>query len=46
MNKMSKMSDITSYFQVNGNEIDVAHETKYHGVIVDEKLKWSMAGDV
>ena len=28
-------------FQVNGNEIDIFRETKYLGVMIDEKFKWS-----
>ena len=38
---MNKTSDMTLCFQVNGNEIDIVHETKYLGVMIDEKLKWS-----
>ena len=40
LGQMNKMSDITPCFQVNGNEIDIFHETKYLGVMIDEKLKW------
>ena len=38
---MSKTSDIIPCFQVNGNEIDIVHEMKYLGVMIDEKLNWS-----
>ena len=39
--QMSKTSDITPCFQVNGIESDIVREAKYHGVMIDEKLKWS-----
>ena len=38
--QMKRASEITLCFQVNGNEIDIVHETKYLGVMLDEKLKW------
>ena len=38
---MSKTSDVIPCFQVDGNEIDIVHETKYPAVMLDEKLKWS-----
>ena len=38
---MNKTSDITPCFQVNEDEADVVHETKYPSVVIDEKLKWS-----
>ena len=41
LGQMSKTSDITTFFQLNGNEIDSVHKTKYLGVMLDEKLKWS-----
>ena len=37
---MSKKSEITPCFQVNGNDIELVHETKYLGVMIDENLKW------
>ena len=41
LGQMNKTSKITPRFQVNGNEIDIVHETKYLGVMLDEKLKWN-----
>ena len=41
LGKVNKTSDITPCFQVNENEIDIVHETKYLGVMIDEKMKWS-----
>ena len=41
LGQMNKMSEITPCFQVNGNEIDIVHDTKYLGVMLDEKLKWN-----
>ena len=37
---MNKTSEITPCFQVNGNDIELVHETKYLGVMIDENLKW------
>ena len=41
LRKMDKTSDITPCFEVNGNKIDIVRGTKYLGVMIDEKLKWS-----
>jgi len=41
LRQMNNTSDITLCFQVNRNEIDIFHETKYLGVVLDEKLRWS-----
>ena len=41
LGQIHKMSEIIPCFQVNGNEIDIVHETKYLGVMLDEKLKWN-----
>ena len=40
LGQMNKTSDIIPCFQVDGNEIDTVSETKYLGVMLDEKLKW------
>ena len=37
---MNKTSEITPCFQVNGNDIELVHETKYLGAMIDENLKW------
>ena len=36
LGQMNQTSDITPCFQVSGNEIDIVHETKYPGVMLDE----------
>ena len=41
LGQMNKTSDITPCFQVNVNELDIVPETKYLGVMLDEKLKWN-----
>ena len=40
LGQMNKTSEITPCFQVNGNEIDLVHETKKLGVMINENLKW------
>ena len=38
LGQKNRTLDIPSCFQVNGNEIDIVHETKY---LPDEKFKWN-----
>ena len=40
LGQINKTSEITPCFQVNGNDIELVHETKYLGVMIDENLKW------
>ena len=40
LGQISKTSKIILCFQVNGNNIEVVHETKYLGVMIDKNLKW------
>ena len=40
LGQIHKTSEITPCFQVNGNDIEVVHETKYLGVMIDKNLKW------
>ena len=40
LGQINKISEITPCFQVKGNEIELLHETKYLGVMIDKNLKW------
>ena len=40
LGQMNKTSEITPCFQVSGNDIELVHQTKYLGVMIDENLKW------
>ena len=40
LGQINKTSEISPCFQVNGNDIELVHETKYLGVMIDKNLKW------
>ena len=40
LGQINKTSEVTPCFQGNGNDIELVHETKYLGVMIDGNLEW------
>ena len=40
LGQVDQSSEITPCFQVNKNDIELVHETKYIGVMIGKNLKW------